>query len=179
MQHNHFEGSVVPFARRWHVIQEVDLVRLLSANGRRAALCNRLEDLADSLPELPGEEQVAALCPELQEAIVRDARDELSYLDAMLRRQGDPLADVLLEHVRMRRSADVAGVQELVAALQPKEGETRLAPDALGYLLRGFFSDCRRAIDYEQLAILALAGHRLTPEAREMLIDAIAERAVG
>ena len=33
----------------------------------------------------------------------------------------------------------------------------------LGYILRGFFTHCLRSIDFEQLAVLAMAGHRMTP----------------
>lgn len=179
MPHNRFEGSVVPFARRWHIIQEIDLVRLIAAHRRRAALCDRLEQLADGLPALPPPADMASLCQDILDAAIRDEGDELPFLDAMLRHGTDPLTDALLDHIRMRHWADVAMAQELVAALRPEAPDSRPAADALGYLLRGFFSGCRRGIDFEQLAIVALAGHRLTPEARAVLVDALAARAQG
>lgn len=39
MNRNLLQGSVVPFARRWHIIQEIDLIRLLQEHRRRLALC--------------------------------------------------------------------------------------------------------------------------------------------
>ena len=179
MPHNRFEGSVVPFARRWHVIQEIDLVRLIGAHRRRAALCDRLEDLADGLPALPAPADMASLCRDILTVATRDQDDKLPFLEAMLRHGADPLTDALLDHIRMRQWADVAMAQELVAALCPEAPDSRPAAETLGHLLRGFFTGCRRGIDFEQLAILALAGHRLTQEARTMLVEALAQRVPG
>lgn len=179
MEHDRFDGSVVPFTRRWHVIHEIDLVRLIGAHHRRAALCDRLEAVADALPTLPTPEETEALCEELVDTIMRDGRDELPYLEKMLLHGPDALADALLDHVRLRHSTDTAMAQELIAALRPEAEEHRPTADALAYLLRGLFSGCRRAIDYEQLAIVALAGNRLTVAARTLMVDAIASRAVA
>lgn len=179
MEHDRLEGSVMPFSRRWHVIQGIDLVRLIGAHHRRAALCDRLEAVADALPTLPTPEKTAALCEELVDTVMRDECDELPYLEKMLLRGPDALADALLDHLRLRQSSDAAMAQELIAALRPEAEEHRPAADALAYLLRCLFSGCRRAIDYEQLAIMALAGDRLTASARMLLVKAIASRAVA
>jgi hypothetical protein len=42
-------------------------------------------------------------------------------------------------------------------------------------MLRSFFTGGRRAIDFERLTIIALAGHRLTPDARALPADALAD----
>ncbi|WP_237237725.1 hypothetical protein [Sphingomonas melonis] len=96
------------------------------------------------------------------------------YLEAMLSNgRADPLTDTLLDHVRHRHEADAAAAREMVAAFD--EADAFAAPETLGHMLRSFFTGCRRAVDFEQLAIIALAGHRLTPEARGLLVDALAE----
>ena len=44
----------------------------------------------------------------------------------------------------------------------------------LGYMLRCFFDGCRRAMDFTELAILALGERRLTRDARALLIGSLA-----
>lgn len=177
-EQNRFMGSVVPFRRRWHVIQEVDLARLIREHYRRARLCDRLERLADALPELPGGEQVAEIRNDLAELVARNEHEELPYLRSMLvNDSGDALTTALLEHVAARHAADAAAAEELDWALQSAvPGGDGVPPAVLGYMLRCFFDGCRRAIDFEQMTILTVAGHRLTTEARAVLVDALAER---
>jgi len=67
--------------------------------------------------------------------------------------------------------------RELVAAF----GETHAfgAPDTLGRLLRTFSTSGRKAINFEQPTVLALAGHHLTPDARNVLVDTLAYSLLG
>ena len=53
MDRNPLHGSVIPFARRWHVIHEIDLVRLIEDQRGRLAVCDRAERIADALPQRP------------------------------------------------------------------------------------------------------------------------------
>ena len=55
----------------------------------------------------------------------------------------------------------------MVAAL--KAGKTQYT-DALGYMLRCGFDGWRRALDFAELAVVVLAGSRLTPVARQRLL---------
>ncbi|MFD1787536.1 hypothetical protein ACFSC3_08125 [Sphingomonas floccifaciens] len=175
MKHNRLEGSVVAFTRRWHVIQEVDLVRLIGEHRRRAALCESVEAVADALPLLPDPAVAEMLCRELDDMVAGNERDELPFLEAMLvDGHDDPLAAALLDQVRIRCVDDAAKAADVIRALRaPLRTRRPLHADALGYLLRGFIEDCRRAIGFEQLTILAVAGHRLTPDARALLIDCL------
>lgn len=175
MERNRFQGSVVPFARRWHVIQEIDLIRLVGEHRRRADLCDRLEAMADLLPERPTPDEAAVTERSLAELVEHNERDECAFLRAMLLHgRDDALASALLDHIRRRHAADTAAAQELIAALRCDEPADHIpSAETLGHMLRGFFTGCRRAIDFEQLTILTLAAQRLTPDARALLVDAL------
>lgn len=177
MDSNGLQGSVVPFARRWHVIQELDLVRLIAGHRLRAGLCNRLETLADALPALPGHDDLEALCDMLTDLIEEGDPAKPSPLAALLPgSREDHLAAALITRIRARRADDAAAADELIAALLPADAaDSRPAGETLGYMIRCFTTGCRRAIEFEQLAVVALAGHRLTPDARAVLVGSLAE----
>lgn len=171
---NRLAGSVVPFCRRWHIIQEVDLARLMAEHGRLAALCDELEACADLLPALPTRERSAALREALGTLAVRDDRAVALYLqDMFTRQQDDPLTCALLDKVRTLHITDAAHAEELIAMLEEVEGRQSAPNEALGYLLRCFFQVCRHTMDVEKLAILHLARGRLTPEARALLTGSL------
>ncbi|PZO79821.1 MAG: hypothetical protein DI632_03995 [Sphingomonas hengshuiensis] len=178
MVRNPLQGSVVPFARRWHVIQEIDLMRLIGGHGRRLALCDQAERIADALPHRPDATTLAAFLAALEDQVVRGEEAEDAFLATMLLNgRDDPLAQTLLGHVRWRHAADGAAARELIAAFV--EADVRVAPETLGHMLRGFFAGCRHAVAFEQLTIVALAGHRLTADAGALLADALAESAAA
>jgi hypothetical protein len=174
-------GRVIMFGRPWHVIQEIDLVRLLAGHERRAATCDRLEELADALPERPSPNAARHLCAALSASIERSEHDEDRLLLAMFERDaGDRLNRALLARIRVAHATDAAYLHELVAALDPEAADHRpLTADALAYLLRCCFTSCRQTMAFEELAILKLAERRLAPAAREMLVNRLARRAVN
>lgn len=174
MDRNPLQGSVVPFARRWHVIHEIDLVRLIQEHRRRLALCDQAEAIADGLPERPDAPMRTAFLAALQGLVAKGERVDGDYLAAMLLNgHEDPLAWTLLDHVRHRHMADGAAARDLIEAFDG--ADAAMGPEALGHMLRCFFTGCRRAVDFEQLTIIALAGHRLTREARALLVEALAD----
>lgn len=167
-------GSVVPFARRWHVIHEIDLIRLIRAHRQRLALCKQAEEMADHLPDRPADPVMAHFLNALDALVLEGQCDEGHDLRAMLSNgRDDTLGRTLLDHVQYRQFADVAAARELIAAFD--EGDAFAAPETLGHMLRSFFTGCRRAVDFEQLTVIALAGHRLTPEARSLLVETLAD----
>jgi hypothetical protein len=175
MDRKPLQGSVVPFARRWHVIHEIDLIRLMQQHRDRLDLATRAEAIADGLPDRPAKPVMTAFLTVLRELVTKGERADGDYLEAMLRNgHEDPLAWTLLDHVRHRYMADDAAARELIAAFD--EADAFAAPETLGHMLRSFFTGCRRAVDFEELTIITLAGHRLTPEARALLVDALADR---
>lgn len=174
MDRNPLQGSVVPFARRWHVIDEIDLIRLVQEHRRRWSLCAQAEAIADALPDRPAASVMTAFTTALEDMVVKGEQTDDAYLDAMLLNgREEQLASTLLDHVRHRHMADAAAARELIAFFE--ESDAFAAPETLGQMLRSFFTGCRRAVDFEQLTIIALAGHRLTADARALLVDALAD----
>jgi hypothetical protein len=170
-EHNRAGDRVLQFPRRWHVLQDIDLARLLSGHDDLARLCDELEICADALPTLPDATTIERLCDVLDEQALRLERStEPAIADLLGHDPANPITAPLVRRIRMRREGDAAHARDVIAALRPcGDGRAPPAAETLGYMLRCFFGGCRRAIDLEQLAFLGLAGHRLTPDARAML----------
>jgi len=171
-----FSGSHVPFARRWHVIDEIDLIGLAADHAATERLCVRLEACADQLPERPTPAEIDDLCAALQSRLLDHIDREDRLLAAMFARDlPDPLCHALLDHIHTRHVACTVLAQDLIAALDATApGHRSICPEALGYMLRCFFDGCRAAMAFEELAILALAGTRLTRDARALLAHRLA-----
>jgi hypothetical protein len=167
---------IVPFCRRWHVIGALDLARLLAGHAELRTLCDRLEAYADALPTMPSPAENDAVRARLAQSIERYAQGGGALLDALFRgNPQQPMTAALLAHIRARRAVDDANAQDLIAALDPApEEQGRFPPEMLGYMLRGVFDGCRRAMDFTELAILTLGDRRLTGEARGLLIASLA-----
>ncbi|MBO9713286.1 hypothetical protein [Sphingomonas sp.] len=171
------DAVVVPFARRWWMIDEIELVPLVAEQAQLAILCDALEACADALPAAPEEAVAARLCARLDQVA---ARGETGAVEALAARLdticGDPLALAMLDRCGPCRMADAVHAQDLAAMLRAGTN-AGISPDALAYMLRCFFTGCRRTMDLELLALLALARNRLTAEARMLLSGALARRA--
>jgi hypothetical protein len=168
-------GSVA--FQHWHVIEEIDLMRLIADHRDLERLCVALEGYADDLPhQFP--EFADNLCRTIEISIVAHIEREDARLNAFFGRDPPtPLARGLLARIRAGHNACAIQAQDLVAALRPDraDGHT-LNSDTLAYMLCGFFDYCRQAMAFEELAILQLGGGRLTTEARAMLCNSIAMR---
>lgn len=165
-----------PVARAgsWHVIDELDVVGLVSDHAALDRLCDRLEQHADRLPHAPTPRQADALRGELRVVLGRHVvREERVFARLFAASLAQPLCHTLIDLVAARHSACLAQAEDIVAALQPESGAP-LCAEAFGYMLRGFFEGCRQAMAFEELALLTLAGDRLTPVARAMLTHRLA-----
>ncbi|MFV1920571.1 hypothetical protein VPH46_14235 [Sphingomonas sp. MJ1 (PH-R8)] len=165
-----------PATRRWHVIDEIDLVPLLSEHVRSEQLCRRLEKCADALPELPDAEEIEALCDALDAQAVEQASREDALLDALFGAEAEPLADTLLAYVCAQHVTFAVQAQDLLAVLRPHAVDRGPCAATLGYMLRCFFDGCRAAMAFEELAIRTLAEARLTPAARLLLDNRLQAR---
>lgn len=163
-------GSVVPFARRWHVIQEIDLVELVTRHEDLARLCDQLEACADALPAPPDRATIDALCHMLDDVAKRHERTRPAIADLLDRAPVHPIATALIDRARTRHTAEEVHARDLIEALRVVglHGHAR-SRDTLGYMLRCFFSSSRMGIEAEELALLAVAGHRLAADARDTL----------
>ncbi len=168
-------GRVVPFARRWHVIHDIDIARLAADHARLGALCDRLEACADALPGGVCESEAAIVARMLSTVVVRHSRDETAVIDALFAGHlDDPLTATIVGRIRARHLCNAIQADDIAAALS---GASTPCAEAFGHMLRGFFDGCRQAMDFTELAVLTLGGTRLTPDARAALIGGLCGRA--
>ena len=176
MTNDDMTGSKVPFARRWRVIDEIDLAGLIASHAATDRLCTRLEACADRLPARPDPAEARALCTDLAGRLLLHIEQEEQLLAAMFAHDmANPVCHTLIEYIARRHSACAIQAHDLIGALTPDApGHRPLCAEAFGYTLRSFFEGCRAAIAFEELAILTLADKRLTPGARQALTDRLA-----
>jgi hypothetical protein len=172
-------GTIVPLTKRSNEIPEDDILRLVEDHRQLGELCDLLECCADELPALPPAPVVQRICDALNGLYdPGDATSAPYPTVTQLYDAADPLAAVLIEQVHARHVADATHAEDLADALRGSlEMAERVTPNTLGYMLRCFFDGCRQAMDCEELAILALARHRLTTAARSLLIESLRLRA--
>lgn len=156
----------IPSSRRavgkWHVITELDLMRLVAEHSQLEQTCNAL---------LGGMQNTLLLSIKVREllesSLAPHARSEDLWLTDRLAGVGaPPVAQSLLEAIRTGHSMMIHSGHQLADALEssiemPWEQVTR------------FVDACRQAMMMETLAISYLAGPRLTPEARALLEDSM------
>ncbi|WP_267395118.1 MULTISPECIES: hypothetical protein [unclassified Sphingomonas] len=172
-------GSVVPLTSRSSEIPEDAILQLVEDHRQLGELCDLLECCADDLPTLPPAPVVEKICGALRELYDPGEATLPPYPDVTrMYDTADPLAAVLLEQVQARHAADATHAEDLADALRGSlDIAERPSPNMLGYMLRCFFDGCRQAMDCEELAILALARHRLTAAARFSLTESLRHRA--
>jgi hemerythrin-like domain-containing protein len=123
---------------------------LQHAFDRQMSLCDLLEAIADSLPERLDRQQclhVARLiAPLIKQAHL--AEEQLLFPQVAARHAEG--ADVI-ETLRLEHFEDECFAEEVqYELLQMGKGQPVLAPEATGYMLRGFFEGVRRHIRREQ-----------------------------
>jgi len=143
----------------------------LGTHARLRELCDRLEAMADDLPDRPCPLESRKLVAELTALLHRQEDDSLLRL-LLEGREGPGMHQALAARIRSQHVTDLVHAQDLESALlEAREGDMQ----ALGYMLRCFFLGCRRALAFEELAILHLAGGA-TPELDCAIGAAIAPR---
>ncbi len=130
---------------------------------RMLDICNRLENIADSLPGHISVPACAALAAELPEALQHTHAEEERVLFPLLSASPLPEWRNLATRLRREHSLDQANameIQETLLALS--SNRLTLSVDATGYQLRSFFESLRRHVRAEQ-DMLALLGHAPPP----------------
>lgn len=141
--------------------------RVRALAGDHAALrqlCDRLEGIADRLPHLPEMEEKQTVSRELRVLVPRHQQQEQALL-AMLfpRAGGTALGRCVLGRIRGQHALDELHARDLCGHLEAaRAGGHAEDAEALGYMLRCFFDGYRRALAFEELAILTLARARLS-----------------
>jgi hypothetical protein len=124
---------------------EFATARMLADHDRLDRLCTDLERIADDLP---------GACPRrCARAIAGLERLPAHHTpeEALLRSIAEP---GLHRRIVAQHHEDEGLARDIVALLAPlAEGDAPTAPETLGYMLRGFFTSCRRSMLIEELAI--------------------------
>lgn len=80
-------------------------------------------------------------------------------------------AGLILREISHNHAVDAMHAEDLSAELRRLSGSLRAEPPGeLAYMLRCYFDGCRRAMAYEELALLNLGEERLTPAATSALL---------
>src|SRR5690606_38532948 len=133
---------------------------MLTATHRdQLALCRTLESIADSLPAALDRAACINAARALGPLITRAHELEEDLIFPAIE-QRCPQIEVMsktIERLKYEHMEDVCFSEELYDALMAYgRGEDRPAPDAFGYMLRGFFESLRRHIAFEQEFMLPL-----------------------
>lgn len=121
-------------------------------------LCDSLERIADSLPhrlDRPHCQQIADLiCPLIKQA---HASEEALMFPHLAAEHGD--GRQVVERLRLEHIEDECFAEEVEFELQQiATGRPVLAPEATGYMLRGFFEGLRRHVRHERELMAALSS---------------------
>jgi len=129
---------------------------------QQLSLCDSLERIADSLPhrlDQPHCQQIADLiCPLIKQVHASEEALIFPQLAALHRQGGQVVEGLRLEHIE-----DECFAEEVQFELQQiATGQPVLAPEATGYMLRGFFEGLRRHVRHElELVANLRAGNTL------------------
>lgn len=136
------------------------------------ALCDELEHIADALPDPSTRQASMHFARSLGPALVRLHRMEEDVLFPALTKQVGDGAEhaATIEHLKLDHYEDECFAEEVQEALLAfGSGNGGLSLEALGYMLRGFFTSKRRHIAFEGEVLKPLvqvaARRRRGPEA--------------
>ncbi len=128
---------------------------LQERHARQRRLCVALESIADGLPDAVKPCMLATA-----RALIADYLQLVEQVDMRAEGCGQVLSGQLAGQMLEERRKDVFIAEEVADALSAwSRGEDRLAPDALGYLLRNLFDRLR-----QQMALEAGFLARLSPD---------------
>ena len=137
---------------------EDPIAALRKAHAEQLRLCDRLEEIADSLPDNVIRQKclyaAGALGPMIR-SVHRFEEDVVFPLIAE-RLAGDERIEATLNRLRFEHCEDECFAEELTEALHALgSGTEDVNVEATGYMLRGFFEAMRRHIAFEMEHLLS------------------------
>lgn len=138
---------------------------ILEDHQRQEEWCDSLERIADSLPGNIDHELINHCLIFIDGPLITHLRDEDEGLIPLLQKRAQPgdNVEMILSQVEREHQTDEGAAFEVREGLKSFiEGENKMGPNALGYLLRSFFEAHRRHIAWENVTLLPLARKRLT-----------------
>jgi hemerythrin-like domain-containing protein len=134
---------------------------------RHREMCDCLEAIADSLPDLVDPHMCASLATMLRVDLPAHHRSEEEVLFPLIQMRAEPDDELggMLAQLRREHAIDEGYADELSDLLDSlATGGRPENPDMIGYMLRGFFESYRRHLHWEQAVILPLARRLLTED---------------
>ncbi|HXV29475.1 MAG TPA: hemerythrin domain-containing protein [Sinorhizobium sp.] len=129
------------------------LAWLAGAHKDQLALCDSLEAIADSLPDEVDRKICAyaakMLGPMLRELHANEERIVFTWVAEHF--ANDPSVQAVLERLKYEHCEDECFAEELTEMLDRLGTADRTVnPETAGYMLRGFFTNLRRHVSFEQ-----------------------------
>ena len=164
-------------------LAEADPIALLERDHERHRLvCDRLEEIADALPEIADPKLCADVARFLRNDLLLHHRDEEAGLFSILRTKADldPTLRACLELLTNEHVSDESVAEELLEILDQMATGTRVRnPDMAGYVLRNFFESYRRHIEWENRMLFAAARGLLSAADRSLLLERMIDHRFG
>ncbi|MCM2293652.1 hemerythrin domain-containing protein [Allorhizobium sp. BGMRC 0089] len=155
-------ASLLPFSREAAPLPPCDtsVEWLKRAHTEQLALCNELEDIADSLPANINRQKCIYAAKALTPLIRGVHHYEESILFPWLERQSEnrPHLAETLNRLKFEHCEDECFAEELTDSLLKLASKDDVNVEAIGYMLRGFFEGLRRHIAFEREHLLRNLG---------------------
>lgn len=138
---------------------EDPIAALRKAHREQLLLCDRLEEIADSLPDGVNRQKCIYAARALGPMIRGVHRFEEEVVFPMIAEQlkNDDKIEATLNRLRFEHCEDECFAEELIEALHDLgAGNADINVEAIGYMLRGFFEAMRRHIAFESEHLLSM-----------------------
>ena len=149
-------------ARDWRVVLEAGISSMAANHELKSAVCDALEDIADSLPNQVNRQQCLCLARAIF-PIIRRAQtvEEETFFPQLLALQPhDKQLAKAVQRLKFEHIEDESYARDIADVLFECGTYDRLEnPEKIGFTLRGFFSTLRRHIAFEREYLLPIA-HR-------------------
>ncbi|WP_077960948.1 hemerythrin domain-containing protein [Ensifer adhaerens] len=134
---------------------------LARAHEEQLALCNCLEEIADSLPaEI--DRQKCVYAARVLEPLIREMHSgEENLVFPWIERtyRGDPTLGATLERLKYEHCEDECFAEELTEMLERLgAADETVNAETAGYMLRGFFTSLRRHVGFEQECLRSITA---------------------
>ena len=124
---------------------------LHDAHREHLALCQELEEIADSLPSSVNRQKCIFAAKALGPSIREMQHYEETFLYPWLKKaSSDPNFDNTLERLKFEHFEDMCFAEELTDILLKLGAGASVNTEAVGYMLRGYFETVRRHIAFER-----------------------------
>ncbi|MGB8817280.1 MAG: hemerythrin domain-containing protein [Rhizobiaceae bacterium] len=128
------------------------LLAMRLAHNDMLAMCDLLEDIADSLPHHLDAKKCALAAETLEPLVAKMHRfEEDEIFPRFAGSSPDKMTLEMLDRLREEHCVDECYAEELTDALRKVSSSAEtVSPETLGYMLRGFFEAMRRHLAFER-----------------------------